>query len=219
MMELYFLKIDSMEDPLLHPEWREWMTEERQEKISRLSRPEDRAQCAAAGILLFYGLKKWGISDIREGFYVDGKGKPCHKQICFNLSHSGSFILCALSEHPVGCDIERIRYGKERLVYRFFSEQEQAYVLAGTDEEERARRFTRVWTLIESYAKLTGEGLLRTVDKISWNMEHDPRVFRNGICQNVEVFLAEKEDYMAAVCGEEPVLEVSELDFEELFLH
>lgn len=40
-------------------------------------------------------------------------GKPeCDNGLCFNISHSGSYALFALSESEVGCDIEEIRFLK-----------------------------------------------------------------------------------------------------------
>lgn len=74
----------------------------------------------------------------------------------FNLSHSGEFVLCALSDSPVGVDIELVRPRKEGL---------PEYVLRGEDYE-RFRRlggdwsaFYTLWTERESIVKYTGEGL------------------------------------------------------------
>ena len=74
----------------------------------------------------------------------------------FNLSHSGELVLCALSDSPVGVDIELVRPRKEGL---------PEYVLRGEDYERFHRlggdwsAFYTLWTERESIVKYTGEGL------------------------------------------------------------
>lgn len=87
-------------------------------------------------------------------------GKPClrpempgERALYFNLSHSGAYAVCALADEEVGCDIQQISPVRDRLIQRFFHETERAYI--GDSDE----RFTRVWTMRESYAKMTGEGI------------------------------------------------------------
>lgn len=79
----------------------------------------------------------------------------------FNLSHSGSMALLALSRsHPVGVDIERIRCGRPflRLSHRFFSESEAAE-LAALSEDDIMDGFYACWTRKEAYLKAIGTGL------------------------------------------------------------
>ncbi len=86
----------------------------------------------------------------------------------FNLSHSGEYAICATAHAEIGCDIQRISSERKRLAEQFFHESERHYIeqipdapYNGTNpaQEERDRRFTRVWTMRESYAKMTGEGI------------------------------------------------------------
>ncbi len=65
----------------------------------------------------------------------------------FSLSHSGGYALCALSDGPVGADIEAVRPRRERLFRAALSEGERA-AFSGSWED-----FFRLWTLKESWVK------------------------------------------------------------------
>ena len=58
--------------------------------------------------------------------------------------------MCAVSDVPVGVDIELPRVGGARLAKRFFQPDEAALVYAADDPD---REFCRLWTLKESYIK------------------------------------------------------------------
>ncbi len=71
-------------------------------------------------------------------------GRPEH---WFSLSHSGGLALCALSDAPVGVDVELVRPRRAELPRRVLSERELAR-FDGSWED-----FYRVWTLKESWCK------------------------------------------------------------------
>ena len=74
--------------------------------------------------------------------------RPHHR---FNLSHSGTLVLCALSdEGEVGVDVEAVRPHRAGLPRYVMSEEEFAS-FDGSWED-----FTRIWTLKEAYAKQQG---------------------------------------------------------------
>lgn len=86
-------------------------------------------------------------------------GKPCfkdHPEGHFSLSHSGDFALCALSDAPVGVDIEVVRPRKKNLpAYVFQGADYERYLALGGDWDA----FYTLWTEVESIIKYTGEGL------------------------------------------------------------
>ena len=65
----------------------------------------------------------------------------------FSLSHSGGLALCALSDGPVGVDIEAVRPRRAGLPRRLLS-QEELSRFDGSWED-----FYRIWTLKESWCK------------------------------------------------------------------
>ena len=96
-----------------------------------------------------------------------GNGKPVYSglEIHFNLSHAGTCVVCAVSDRPVGIDIERPRKNAIKVAERFFTQAECDWI--GDD----SLRFARIWTLKEAYAKLTGDGIAGTVSKVEFRHE------------------------------------------------
>ena len=80
-------------------------------------------------------------------------GRPdCH----FNVSHSGGLALCALSDAPVGADIEVVRPRQAKLAdYVLQGEARARYQALGGDWGA----FYTLWTERESILKYTGAGL------------------------------------------------------------
>lgn len=116
---------------------------------------------SAAPILLELAAKCcWGLDRLPEIARLP-EGKPffpSQPDLCFNLSHSGPYALCALSRREVGADVEVCRPRGENLPRRVLSEREYAWF------RERGCRwedFYTLWTLKEAYVKWRGTGLDR----------------------------------------------------------
>ena len=90
---------------------------------------------------------------------TDTNGKPffANAEIEFNLSHTGSTVVAAFSDSPVGIDIESRGRGRDfvGIASRFFHSSEAAAISESRDEEQ----FLRLWTAKEAMLKLSGEGL------------------------------------------------------------
>ena len=85
---------------------------------------------------------------------LSGKGDPRH--LC--LSHAGPVTVLAISEAPVGVDLERIHTTSEPTVSRLFPPSFQKE-MEGLEGEERDETFTRLWTRLEAALKVDGRGL------------------------------------------------------------
>ena len=87
-------------------------------------------------------------------------GKPYFPdlpQYRFNLSHRGSFALCALSAHPVGVDIQVVRPSwSPKLVERSCTPAERRWLERW---ENRPDCFALLWACKESVGKQSGYGL------------------------------------------------------------
>lgn len=181
----------------------------RREKIAGLRFQQDRLLSLGAGLLMDMGLKEYGLRERDEAIAYGGNRKPYlagHPDIHFNLSHSGTMAMAAFSDHEIGCDVERVRKIGMGVAERFFCPEERSMLAAAGSENERLELFFRIWTMKESYMKITGEGMRMALDAFcvhpgqpSW-AEKDarpvPYLFREF----------EVPGYRASVCMEqEPV--------------
>ena len=102
--------------------------------------------------------ESWGLVPLPELERAPG-GKPFfpdHPEYHFSLSHSEGLSLCALSEVPVGADLELVRPRKGGLPAYALSEGELAWFQS---RGSRWEDFYTLWTLKEAKVKCTGEGL------------------------------------------------------------
>ena len=95
-------------------------------------------------------------------------GRPIVFGAHMSLSHTGGAAMAALSLLPVGADIERERRVSARIAKRIMSESEYAE-FRQLDEAEKTARILECWTAKESFLKLTGEGILAGLDKLSFD--------------------------------------------------
>ena len=129
-------------------------SKERLEKLSFYTQAADRARSLVAGLLLerVFGAR---ASEVKTGV----NGKPyIQGERHFNISHSGDYVLLALSDKPVGVDIELRRDDDYiRLAEECFHPHE-LLILKGADEASIKNLFYDIWTMKESYMKMTGMG-------------------------------------------------------------
>lgn len=89
-------------------------------------------------------------------YKIDEYSKPYGEEVEFNFSHSGNIAVCAVSEYPVGVDVEKIRNVNFDVAKRNFSKKEYEKFLNSQNPEET---FFEIWVKKESYAKALGTGL------------------------------------------------------------
>ena len=89
---------------------------------------------------------------------------PDFPQVHFSVSHSRGLSLCALSDSPVGADVELVRPRKPGLPRYALSDREFAWFEA---KGSRWEDFYTLWTLKEARVKCTGEGLRRPPREIA----------------------------------------------------
>ncbi len=75
-----------------------------------------------------------------------------------SLSHSGPVTVLAVSDGPVGVDLEHFGEVRESIVKRFFPESFRQELDAASGSE-RPEVFFRLWTRLEAALKLDGRGL------------------------------------------------------------
>jgi len=123
---------------------------------------QTRVQGFAATLLLEYAVRKRYPSVVHPlAISTADDGKPylvSEPNIHFSLSHSGTWAVCALSDCPVGVDIEKCEPGRRSVAPRFFHRDEVRY-LDSLSAAAKDGAFYSLWTLKESFVKTTGRGL------------------------------------------------------------
>ena len=118
---------------------------------TKLFRPSRRFLSHAGRALLGYAAKmEYGVDIAAFLEKRTPMGKPYldGAPFCFNLSHSGDFVVCALSDTAVGVDIEKIVPISLKAMRRFIGEN----VILPSEQ-------IRLWTHYESYGKMVGCGI------------------------------------------------------------
>ncbi|MDE7436647.1 MAG: 4'-phosphopantetheinyl transferase superfamily protein [Lachnospiraceae bacterium] len=201
MIHLYAADIADLPDPGEDPALLDELDPERKCKVMRYLKAEDRIRSLGAGLLLNRILPRYGVSP--AGIRIGADGKPEVDGICFNLSHSGHIVICATAEKEVGCDVEEIVKAPEGVVEHFFHPSESAYVNACTGEE-RDHRFFRVWTMKESYIKMTGEGMSLDFDRFEFLLDPEKiKVRRDGKLLSCRIMEYDIPGYKVSVCANE----------------
>lgn len=147
---------------------------ERQNKIRARHYEKDRIQALGAGLLLDYGLRDYGLRERRVSIAYKNNGKPYlrdYADIHFNLSHSGNMVMAVFSDREAGCDVERLQEARMGVARRFFSAGEIGKLEGEMPGPARDRLFCRLWTLKESYLKVTGEGMRMALDSFTISLD------------------------------------------------
>lgn len=131
---------------------------ERREKALRYHQERDQRLSLAAYRLLQDALSsEYGITGAQPEFVYNDKGKPLlkgHPEINFSMSHCHDATALAIDDRPVGIDIENYDHYSEEVARTVMSEEEMRDILSSP---QPAVEFTRLWTMKESFFKLTGD--------------------------------------------------------------
>ena len=195
-MRLYITDISDVTEDMFNT-GKMLVPEYRQEKIDRYQYMEDKRRSLVAGLLLNYATKDYeagnyiahlwesnseydiDINKLISGYdkaydydiklTANNKPEYADKNIHFNLSHTGDYVVCAISENAVGVDIEHTRKNYLKVARRFFTDNECRWI--GEDEN----RFLRIWTLKEAYSKYTGQGIALTISDTEFRYEKNDK--------------------------------------------
>lgn len=159
MIKLYRININNWDDPLENKELLNQIDEIRRKKIMRYHMPDDRKRSLAAGIIIKHILNENGLSE--NSLSCSENGKPLADGLFFNVSHSGNYVVGVVSDCEVGCDIEKVSSAPMKVAQHYFSPAESEYM---NSEPDKDRAFFTIWTLKESYMKMTGQGLSLALD-------------------------------------------------------
>ncbi len=157
------------------------------EHVTAYRNPKVRQTSVKAWLLLEKLLDETGAAAVEVVFTE--QGKPFFKDredLFFSISHTQGAVAAAVSDCPVGVDIECVRtVWKESLTARFLTQEEQRVF-----QED----YTRAWCRKEAAAKITGAGIFMHPTEI--DILSDKCVFEEAIVEAA----GEAYRLTAAVC-------------------
>ncbi len=130
----------------------------RRAEIESCSNEKVRLEKYSVWKLLAYALKKsLGFSCKKINFKKEENGRWVCDRGYFSLSHSGELVAVAVSNYPVGIDVEVVKSHSESVAKKIFSDGElQEFLHLSLDE--RTEFFIEKWTQKESVYKQRGSG-------------------------------------------------------------
>lgn len=139
---VYIFDTKVLEDKKLFDALYKEVPEYRQKKVDSYASEADKRACLGTGVVFSHAIKEAGFSESELKIAYGENGKPYFKNdldFHFCLSHSVDRAMCAVSDEPIGCDVERISDDKD----------------------------TDLWTRLESYAKATDIPLFQLMNQKS----------------------------------------------------
>lgn len=143
------------------------MTTERKSYVDSLKTEAARKRTVAGELLVKSALKDDGIVILKDEY-----GKPFIKgsDKYISISHSNDYAVCAVSDSPVGIDIEIKREINLNTTRKFCNDTELAYITANDSQN----RFFEIWTAKEAAYKLIGgkEKSLINIDVFKYDRKY-----------------------------------------------
>ena len=186
-MKLFLTNIKNIE-----PEQEYKISPERCEKVKRYKSANDKRRCIAAGLLIEKFLPNTKIT-------TNNFGKPIAENgVCFNISHSGDYVLIAISDCDIGCDIQRLKYQNIKKIPKFLFNENELSVLRSSTDKNGA--FFKMWTKKESFLKCIGEGFHRPAKSVDVSSNS---FFENGTDYYFRLYSF--SDYIISICSKKNI--------------
>lgn len=198
-MDLYYLNITALRNKNVFNMHVKNIDKERAEKIQNLRVIDDKLRSMGAGLLIKFIKDKYNI---KGELLTDKFGKPYFKnsKLQFNISHSGNYVVAAVSNYSIGIDVQRIQQDKHRIAEKNFLKSECDYINEVEDEAVEQQRFCEIWTIKEAYLKNIGIGLRKPLNSFEISLDDEaPQIVGKKDYRFVQMKLDER--YIIAVCA------------------
>jgi len=139
-----------------------YLSEEETSRSERFHFLRDKQRFVVSRSILKILISKYLSINPKE--VIIGKGlnnKPCligNNNLEFNLSHSGDWIIMAISNHSVGIDLEFLdeNFNYEEILLNSFANNEKAIIKSN---DLNSLQFFKLWTRKEAFAKALAKGI------------------------------------------------------------
>ena len=164
------------------------ISEERGSRAESFKSFSDKVMSAVAGLCM-EGLASSLGTKVRRS----ENGKPVFERddMYLSVSHSGGYVAMAWSDEPVGVDIQRI-VPMGNIERRLLTDSECKVL-----EDRSDRSLTRVWTMKESYLKMTGDGIAKGLPGLDVLSDESPVIKEGYRFHTFDI----SDDVIVTICG------------------
>ena len=175
--------------------------------------PDDRKRSFGAGVIIQKILENHGLSE--KHLKYSENGKPFADDLFFNVSHAGDYVVGVLSDCEVGCDIEKAVNAPLEIAEHYFNFRELEYIKSRRDKN---KAFFTLWTLKESYMKMTGRGMSLLLD--SFEILPSEAGFTLGKSPEKRCYFKtlQFDDYIFSVSNETD-FSINQMDFNDIIIN
>ena len=189
-----------------------YVSPERQEKITQFVFTEDKKLALYSGLIIRWALSNMiGISADELLFHSEPNQKPVlfpKSNIDFSISHTRNAILCCHSSNAfVGADIEKNITAPLEIMKYCFHPEEIEYV-KNSSLNSANFRFYEIWTRKEAYTKAIGTGLSENLSSIN--------TLNSYYTSNFHTW--SEDDYICSIFSSQPFKHFSVTTLSESFI-
>ncbi|MEJ8305410.1 4'-phosphopantetheinyl transferase family protein [Saccharibacillus sacchari] len=176
MTKIYMLQVPERLESGRLRRLERYVSREKKERLARFRQDADVSRTLFADLLIRRLIMSGhGLRNDEIRFDAGPFGKPSVIGLPgfeFNLSHAGNRVVCAVGNQQIGVDIERIAPIEFGIAQQFFAREEYEQLLRA-EPGDRLTLFYELWTIKESYIKMTGRGLQIPLDSFRVCREND----------------------------------------------
>lgn len=209
MAEIYVIDTELFLNKKLYEIGQELLSVQRKKQLLSLQNPATARRSLGAGVALAVALQAHGFAGKQEEMLFTRHGKPYlpHSGFHFSLSHSGNLAICAVSDLPIGADLQEVKPALPKYLHRILSEEEQAY-LTRLPKQEQTELFYRLWAKKESLAKWDGRGIRIPFAELSFIEADRMREWISFAGKSLWVYETQQflPKYALSLCSSQPFL-------------
>lgn len=163
------------------------LPESRRTRALKYRRAIDRWNCVITYLMLLYGLREcFDITSFEIALGEYGKPYlPQYPQVHFSISHCDTGCAVAVSDCPVGVDIQDLRPFSWGVAKRVCCQRELDELRKCSEQEQL---FAKIWAAKECYGKMIGRGMLYEYRNDCWNKT------------DASIYVDKRKNYMIGLC-------------------
>ena len=134
--------------------------EERRVEIEKMKNPQAKAEKFFAWLLLEYAVKTdFGYTLSSLNPRKTGNGKWVADSIYLSISHSDGIVAVAVSDKPVGVDVQREVVPRAKNFVKKVLNERELEELEKLPDEDKSKHLIELWSKKEALFKLDGDGV------------------------------------------------------------